>query len=194
MLSFPGEATSHFLRSHSTILTRTISSVTRHTTSRIFQRLPRAYPSQFVPYRYSYHGHHHSQDYRTFLSRIHQRIIQSRLYTTPRPLRRLRPPSKTKTKRLFSTNNTPKPPQLPKKAMKPTPTPVKTTKYTHINTSSSHLNPRWAKLGFNASPFKVASSGFAGGTLGAFCGVGGGMVMIPLMHHFTRMTAQQIAG
>ena len=48
--------------------------------------------------------------------------------------------------------------------------------------------------GFNAHPGKIAACGLFGGFLGAFCGVGGGIVMIPLLRNITNMTAHQIAG
>ena len=57
-----------------------------------------------------------------------------------------------------------------------------------------NLHPRWQKLGLNASPIRVGFSGFFSGIMGGLCGVGGGIVMIPLLRHFTRMTSHQIAG
>uniref|UniRef100_A0A0G4G3N9 Membrane transporter protein n=1 Tax=Chromera velia CCMP2878 TaxID=1169474 RepID=A0A0G4G3N9_9ALVE len=54
--------------------------------------------------------------------------------------------------------------------------------------------PWWHKLNFSANPWSVAFSGLLGGVLGASCGVGGGIVMIPLLRHLTNLSAQQIAG
>ena len=48
--------------------------------------------------------------------------------------------------------------------------------------------------GFNAHPVKIAICGCLGGLCGAMCGVGGGIVMIPLLRQITTMTAHQIAG
>ncbi|MBA4419429.1 MAG: permease, partial [Syntrophus sp. (in: bacteria)] len=37
-------------------------------------------------------------------------------------------------------------------------------------------------------------TGFSGGLLGGFVGIGGGIVMIPLMTHFLRLTQHQAHG
>ena len=95
---------------------------------------------------------------------------------------------------------------------------IKCNKLTHLNTphhksirlftsklpkhpqpkSTRTFNPGlskiWRDLGFNANPWKVALCGAFGGFCGALCGVGGGIVMIPLLRTITTMTAHQISG
>eukprot|EP00483_Globobulimina_turgida_P006439 UN06449 len=56
------------------------------------------------------------------------------------------------------------------------------------------LKQFYRDLGFNANPWKVGICGAFGGLCGALCGVGGGIVMIPLLRYITTMTAHQIAG
>eukprot|EP00484_Ammonia_sp_Unknown_P026026 CAMPEP_0197044770 /NCGR_PEP_ID=MMETSP1384-20130603/20756_1 /TAXON_ID=29189 /ORGANISM="Ammonia sp." /LENGTH=330 /DNA_ID=CAMNT_0042476281 /DNA_START=16 /DNA_END=1004 /DNA_ORIENTATION=+ len=61
-------------------------------------------------------------------------------------------------------------------------------------TFNPHLPSFYKNLGFNANPFKVAVCGAVGGLCGAMCGVGGGIVMIPLLRNITSMTPHQVTG
>ena len=44
------------------------------------------------------------------------------------------------------------------------------------------LDPKYRELGLNANPWKIGICGLCGGFFGALCGVGGGIVMIPLLY------------
>ena len=49
-------------------------------------------------------------------------------------------------------------------------------------TFNSGLHPKYREWGLNANPWKIGCCGLLGGFFGAMCGVGGGIVMIPLLY------------